>query len=243
MYRSLAHGRPIVNGFSGYDPPFYLPFVSAMSERQFSALQEISRGQLLGIAVNRTASDAATSEEILRRMAGVSRLASDEHWSTFVLQTRVPRDDRLGAGLSIKSVSANRHNEDVGRMTDGRIETAWSGGLGQIGDEEVRIDLGTEQSIGGIVLGMGAFAFGFPRDLAIDVSSDQVDWRPAWAGRGAVPAVHAAVTDPGVVPLTIDVGEIKGRYIRIQQVGTEPGIPWWIAELNVRAPAAATPQP
>jgi hypothetical protein len=243
MYRSLAHGRPIVNGFSGYDPPFYLPFVSAMSERQFSALQEISRGQLLGIAVNRAASDAAISEEILRRMAGVSRLASDERWSTFVLQTRVPRDDRLGAGLSIKSVSANRHNEDVGRMTDGRIETAWSGGLSQIGDEEVRIDLGTEQSIGGIVLGMGAFAFGFPRDLAIDVSSDQVDWRPAWAGRTAVRAVHAAVTDPGVVPLTIDVGEIKGRYIRIQQVGTEPGIPWWIAELNVRAPAAATVQP
>ena len=40
-----------------------------------------------------------------------------------------------------------------------------------------------------------------------------------------------------------DVGEIKGRYIRIQQVGTEPGIPWWIAELNVRAPATAAGHP
>jgi hypothetical protein len=53
MYRSLMHGRPIVNGFSGYYPPFYLPFVSAIGERQFSALPEISRGQLLVIAVNR----------------------------------------------------------------------------------------------------------------------------------------------------------------------------------------------
>ena len=31
IYRSLTHGRPIVNGYSGYYPPFYLPFVSAMS--------------------------------------------------------------------------------------------------------------------------------------------------------------------------------------------------------------------
>jgi F5/8 type C domain-containing protein len=236
IYRSLWHGRPIVNGYSGFYPPFYLPFVSAMNDRQFSALQEVSRGQLLGITVNRAASDAATSEQILRRMAGVSRLATDDRWSTFVLQTRVPRDDRLGADLPIQSVTANRHNEDVGRMTDGRVETAWNGGLNQVGDEEVIIDLGREQSIGGVVFDMGSFSFGFPRELVIDASSDRVEWRPAWSGKTAVPTVHAAITDPGIVPMTIDVGEIKGRYIRLQQAGSEPGIPWWIAELHARAP-------
>jgi hypothetical protein len=243
IYRSLRHGRPIVNGYSGYDPPFYLPFVSAIRDHQFSALREISRGQLIGIAVNRSASDAATAEALLRRMTGVSGLTSDDRWSTFVLQTGIPRDDRLGGNVSIKSIRANRHDEDTGRMTDGRIETAWSSGENQIGDEEVRVDLGTEQSIGGIIFRMGAFSFGFPRDLVIDVSSDQVDWRRAWAGRTAVQAVHAAVTDPGTVPLTIDVGEMKGRYIRLQQIGSEPGIPWWIAELHVCAPAGTTPLP
>src|SRR5262249_30157928 len=97
IFRSLQHGRPIVNGYSGYFPPFYLPFVWAMNDFQFSALPEISRGQLIGIAVNRQTSEAAMSEEMLRRTAGVSRLGSDEHWSTFVMQTRIPRDDRLGA--------------------------------------------------------------------------------------------------------------------------------------------------
>jgi hypothetical protein len=237
IYRSLLHGRPIVNGYSGFYPPFYLPFVSAINDRQFSALQEVSRGRLLGITVNRAASDAPTSEDILRRMAGVSRLATDDHWSTFVLQTRVPRDDRLGDDLPIRNVSANRYNEDVRRMTDGRIETAWSGGPNQVGDEEIQVDLGAEQSIGGIVFDMGAFSFGFPRGLAIDVSSDQLDWRPAWAGKTVVNTVHAAITNPAIVPMTINVGEIKGRYVRIQQVDSEPGIPWWIAELHVRAPA------
>jgi hypothetical protein len=176
-------------------------------------------------------------------MTGVSPFADDEHWATFVLQSAVPRDDRLGGDLSIKSVWANRYNENIGRLADGRIETAWSSGLNQVGDEEVQIDLGAEQSIGGIVFEMGAFSFGFPRELVVDVSSDQSTWRPAWAGQTAVRAVHAAITDPGIVPMTIDVGEIKGRYIRLQQVGSEPGIPWWLAELRVRAPAGAAAQP
>jgi hypothetical protein len=149
----------------------------------------------------------------------------------------------MGAELPIKGIWANRHEEDVGRMTDGRIETAWTSGQNQVGDEEIRVDLGTEQSIGGVVFGMGAFSFGFPRELVIDASSDQADWKPAWAGKTAPYTVHAAVTNPGVVPLTIDVGEIKGRYLRLQQVGSEPGIPWWIAELHVRAPGQAAFQP
>jgi hypothetical protein len=237
IYRSLHHGRPIVNGYSGYFPPFYLPFVWAMNDFQFSALSEISRGQVIGIAVNRQTSEAARSEETLSRMAGVSRVGNDERWSTFVIQARGLHDGPLGANIPIKSISANRNDEDVSRMTDGRIDTAWSGGVNQIGDEEIRIDLGSEQNIGGIVLSMGAFAFGFPRSLQVSASSDQVEWRPAWAGRPAVNTVHAAVSDPDVVPLTIDVGEIKGRYVRIQQGGSAPGIPWWIAELSVRAPA------
>jgi len=136
-------------------------------------------------------------------------------------------------------VSANRNAEDTGRMTDGRIDTAWNGGGSQIGNEEVEVDLGKEQPIGGIILSMGAFSFGFPRQILIDVSTDQVDWRPAWAGQPAVQTVHAAITNPETVPLTIDVGEITGRYIRLQQVGNAPGIPWWIAELSVRAPVGA----
>jgi hypothetical protein len=99
------------------------------------------------------------------------------------------------------------------------------------------IDLGTEQSIGAIVFGMGAYSFGFPHELVVDASSDQVAWRPAWAGPTAVETVHAAVNDPDTVPVTIDVGHITGRFLRLQQVGAEPGIPWWIAELSVYAPA------
>ena len=84
---------------------------------------------------------------------------------------------------------------------------------------------------------MGAYAFGFPRALEIDVSADGNAWAGVWGGRPAVLAVHAAVVDPGFVPLTIDLGQASARFLRFRQTGIEPGIPWWIAELNVYAPA------
>ena len=243
IYRSMSHGRPIVNGYSGYDPPFYLPFVAAMRDGQFSALAEIARGQLIGIGVNRAASGANDAERLLRGMPGVSRLSGDDRWTVYVRQSGVPRDDHLGGALPIKRVWANRFNDDIGRLGDGRLDTAWNAGSNQVGDEELRIDLGSEQTIGGVVFAMGPFSFGFPREVIIDVSSDESQWVLGWAGATSVRTVHAAVTSPETVPLTLDFGQLKGRFIRIQQVGSEPGIPWWIAELSVRAPAATPAAP
>jgi F5/8 type C domain-containing protein len=237
VYRSMFHGRPSINGYSGYYPPHYLPLVVAIQERLLPVLAEVARGQLIGIAVNRSGDQARTIEAMLHGMIGVSLFKTDDRWSMYVMQVPEPRVDRVGDKLPIQSVSANRHNQDVGRLLDGRIETAWGSGLTQTGDEEVLIDLGSEQSIGSIELGMGAFSFGFPRQLVIHVSSDQSDWLLGWAGPSAVRAVHAAVTSPGTVPMTFDLGNVKGRYVRLKQEAEgEPSIPWWIAELSVHAP-------
>ena len=76
--------------------------------------------------------------------------------------------------------------------------------------------------------------------LAIDSSPDKATWTPTWDGPTAVPTVRAAIGDPGIVPLTIDLGLVSARYLRLRQTASEPGIPWWIAELNVFAPAVVT---
>jgi hypothetical protein len=83
---------------------------------------------------------------------------------------------------------------------------------------------------------MGAFAFGFPRQLAIDGSTDAGTWSPVWAGPTVIQALHAALVDPGEVPLTIAFAPTEARYLRLRQTGREVGIPWWIGELQVLAP-------
>jgi hypothetical protein len=240
IYRAMFHGRPIVNGYSGYYPPHYLPLVYAIRDHQYSALQEVAVGRPLGVAVNRAAADAAAAEGLFGAMAGVTPGPGHDGWATFILRSNRPASIRFGPEIVVNTVWANRHLEDIGRLSDRRVETAWGSGLSQIGDEEVVIDLGSVQSIGGVVFSMGAYSFGFPRALEIDSSPDQGTWTPVWSGPTAVPAVHAAISDPGTVPLTIDPGLVSARYLRFRQTGAEPGIPWWIAELNVYAPAVAT---
>jgi hypothetical protein len=240
LYRGMFSGKPLVNGYSGYYPPHYLPLVFAIRDHQYAALQEVARGQPLGIAVNLAASDAVTADRILGGLAGVTRASSIEGWTTFTVRSPPSRITRLGPEIPMRSVWASRHNENIGRLADRRVDTAWGSEVDQRGDEELLIDLGSVQPIGAIVFDMGAYSFGFPRGLEVDASADQRSWATAWSGPTAVLTVHAAITDAGTVPLTIDVGQISARFIRIRQIGAELGIPWWIAELTVHQPAEAT---
>ena len=122
-------------------------------------------------------------------------------------------------------------------MLDQSVATAWGSGVNQIGDEEVTVDLETPETVGAIVFEMGAYAFGFPRKLEIELSSDSATWIPVWSGETSVATVRAAVASPADVPLTLTFQPTVARRIRLRQRGAEPGIPWWIAELSIHAPA------
>jgi len=127
-------------------------------------------------------------------------------------------------------------------MLDNDLATAWGTEVGQAGGEEITIDLGSPQAVGAIVMEMGAYSFGYPRGLEIDVSADRSNWTPVWGGEPAVLAVRGAVQDPGASPIVVDVGRAAGQYVRLRQTGAEPGIPWWIAGLRVHAPIPAVSQ-
>ena len=78
-----------------------------------------------------------------------------------------------------------------------------------------------------------------PAPLQIAVSGDRNEWTQVWEGDLDVLTVRGAVQDPGRSPITIDLDTATGRYLRLTQTGAEPGIPWWIANLHVHAPASA----
>jgi hypothetical protein len=233
MFRQMAHQKPIVNGFSGYLPPFYVPLERTLRAGRYEVLHEIAPEERLGVVVDRRRADARDMEGALAR-AGIAPVAHDDRWATFVVSPqRRPSVRAGGARLTIAHVSASRHPEDVGRMLDGNITTAWGTELGQTGGEEVVVDTGAPHGLGTLVLGMGAFAFGHPAGLEVDVSSDRTTWSPAWRGEPGVLAVRGAIVDPGIAPIVLDLGGANGRYVRLRQIGAEPTIPWWIAELTL----------
>jgi hypothetical protein len=239
--RAMVHGKPIVNGVSGYVPPHYLPLAQALRDRQYSALSELTVRGPIGVALDRTQADAAETERLLA-VAGFVRGPAAGDWDTFIVPVRWSPVAALGSRLTVAAVRASAHPEDGGRMLDDRVTTAWGTGVGQVGGETVVIDLGTAHQVGAVVLEMGAYSFGYPNALEVAVSTDGLRWTPVWGGELGVLAVRGAVHDPGTAPVIVDFGAADARYIRLTQTGANPGVPWWIAGLRVHAPASASPQ-
>jgi hypothetical protein len=236
LYRSITHGVPLLNGYSGYFAPQYPALKDALSTGNLAAIDEFTTYGPIGIAIDRSDPAHGPVEEAVARLDGVTPVHISPQWATFVIPRSVRADRPAGARLPITRVRANRKAEDVWRLFDGNIETAWGSGTSQNGDEEVVIDLEGIRTVGQVVLRLGPNSFGFPRDLAVDTSVDGVHWSQAWRGRPVVETVRAALENPGDVPVSIDIGSTKAQFVRLRQLGLEPAIPWWVAELSLHEP-------
>ena len=232
LYRSMSHRQPVVNGFSGFAPPHYLPFVYAMGQGHSTALSELASSGPIVVAIDRSLHWHTDMERMFATLPRAKPLTADERWATFMVSPVPSAPIRLGARLTPSSISANRQPQDVARLSDGDVESAWGSGAGQAGSEELIAEFDANRAFGAVVLRMGAYSFGFPRDLSIDVSRDGTSWETVWRSETSVATVRAALGDPSTVPVTFDLGGPEGRFVRLRQLGSDASIPWWIAELE-----------
>jgi hypothetical protein len=233
MYRSMFHGLPVANGFSGFAPPHYLPLVYAIGHDRFAALEELAVDGPIGVAIDRSLPWREAMTSGVAGLASARRVGSDTQWETFLLMNTRREPLALGPRLDRVHVRANRQGANVDRMTDGNVETAWGPGTPQDGTEEVILEIGPLGTVYSVVLSMGAFSFGFPRELAIDISDDGARWSTVWRGETSVLTVRAAIGDPIYVPVRIDLGEVRGELMRLRQLGRDAIVPWWIAEVSL----------
>ena len=175
----------------------------------------------------------------LGRTDGVVRQADADGWAIFHVRPHANRETPVGAALPLRTVQASPSSATADSMHDGSIETAWTAGSSQVGDEQVTIDLGEPREVGAVTLCLGQFVSGFPRNLAIETSPDGAQWTPAWQGATAAASIRAGLADPRTVPLRLEIEPVATRFVRLRQTGSAPGFPWWIAELEVHAAAIA----
>ena len=233
MYHSMSHHLPVANGFSGFAPPHYLPLVQAVNHERYAALEELAQDGPIGVAVDRSLVWHEGIEKSLARFPGARAVSLDDRWATFLVAgaRKVERGSFLA--IPIARLRANRQDTNVARMIDGTVTTAWGPETPQDGTEEVVAEIGAAQLLNGIVLSMGAYSFGFPRELAVDLSVDGQSWQNVWQGETSVATVRAAITYPDSVPLTIDFEPSTAKFVRLRQLGRDERVPWWIAELSV----------
>lgn len=236
IYHGMFHGRPIVNGYSGYAPPHYIPLAHALRDGRYEAIGEIAAFGSVAVAVKAGSSQAADAVERIARLPWIERRSAPAGWTLFQVPQQALARPPAGSPVPLARVDPNRQPQDVARLMDATVASAWGSGAEQRGDESITIDLGGAREVGAVVFRMGAFAFGYPRQLTIETSADGTAWSPAWEGPTVLQALHAALVDSGDVPLTIAFAPVQARYLRLRQTGREVGIPWWIGELQVLAP-------
>jgi hypothetical protein len=234
MYRAIQYGRPIVNGYSGYFPPWYPPLRVGLEARDPAMLEELSALGVSEIVVD-TSIDADGAQDAYARTRAARLNPAGGRFAFYRLSPgrERPADQNLPSGPAwpIRTIDVSVKPDQTAAMTDGNLETRWDTGP-QTGREQVIVDLGELRALSAVVLSLGPFSNDFPRDLQVQVSTDGRSWAETWRGPVTTRTLVAAVRDPKRVPIVISLNQ-PARYIRLRQHGIEPTYYWSIAELSV----------
>jgi hypothetical protein len=234
MYRSMSHGRPVVNGYSGYFPPHYAALRFGVSFREDEMLTQLAAHGTSHIAINEDHDQDGALRRYVSAHAGAELVCREDRRSLYRLNdTRTPDTFAVAFALPIRAVRSNTNPEKVDNMTDGDLETRWESGP-QTEGTWIVIDLGeSPRVVHALELKLGPFFEDFPRVLAIEASSDAQSWREVWRGPSAARAFVAAFETPREVPLRFEIASPPARYFRLMLLSNDEIYYWSIAELKV----------
>jgi len=233
QYRVISHRHPVVNGYSGYEPPSYHVLSAALSADDGEVLEELARDAPLTIVVDRR-----------EQFDHWTRLAEHQHaahvmdegdWRIYRLSaasTSTLAAD-AGAALPIQAVEANAGADWVGRMIDGDIHTEWNSRRVQGGGEQIVVDLGVDRRVDLVRMMFGEFSSDYPRRLSIECAADGGDWQVCFNGSIAPLVLRSVLIDPRLSTADIRLDRDRVRRLRLTQTAVDSRNGWSIAELAI----------
>jgi hypothetical protein len=233
QFRGIVHGRPVVNGYSGYAPPHYHLLSTALRLNDIDVLTGLTATTPLVVVLNRR-------EEIDRWRRLVEsrqgeRVTTEGEFEIY----RMPKDSRPSGGESdppvpIRSIDASADLKNVDRLLDGNLDTIWNSERVQAGGEFVILDLGANRRVTAVKLTSGPFIADYPRRLAIDCAADGTEaWAPCWNGSVAGLLLRSVLDDPATASALIPIDRDGVRRVRLTQTAVDRMNGWSIAEIAV----------
>ncbi len=234
MFRTMIHGRRVVNGASGYEPPAYVILRQGIDARDPAMLRALASIGPLDVVIAKAQDPDGELARYISAADGAQLLFSNGTHTAYELPA-APWRDPVGKPWPIREGRANANFDPVPLAFDGNPATQWVTGP-QDGIEWFAVDLGEERLVAGVEDYIGRDTYGFPRRLAVDLSRDGWTWRQAWDGPTAAPAFVSAVAHPREIAVRVTFDAQPARFVRLRQLGKVSG-GWTIAELRVFAPA------
>jgi hypothetical protein len=237
MYRQMSHGRPLVNGYSGYFPPHYAALRFGLMLRDHDVLTELAARGVTDIIVDREPDPDGRWDKYVSSHPRATLVCTEGKQSLYhVTPTHVAKGPAAsGTPLQIAVIRPNVNEGAIASMTDQDRTTRWESGP-QTDRTAVEIDLGGVRTVAGLDLLLGPFVEDFPRGLVIEASEDGHSWRELWQGGSAGLAFVAAFEAPRDVPLRYRFAPTPARRLRLKLTRNDDTYYWSIAELRVLGP-------
>jgi hypothetical protein len=205
MYRSIFHGQPLANGYSGHFPPHYNILTLSLARGDTSPLAYLARRRPLVIIINDLQDPGHGYRRMIEAIPGIQFQGVTAGGATFVLPAR-PEPKRPPVGEPIPA-----QVRETGRF-------------------QMELDLGTSRRLSAIEIPLRKRYPDFASRLRIETSDDGQTWREAFADWTGGLAVEAALADPLVVPVRVPLPGASGRFVRVY-----PASEWMKGELKVLA--------
>ncbi len=235
MYRGMRHRHPVVNGYSGREPPHWIVLGLTLPSREPGLLRELAARGVRHVVVLQDADQARRWRGYVRSYPGAERVRTAVGQTLFSL----PRPDAPAEGgcegepLPVRQLVASESSEQAAKALDGDPETRWRSEGPQRGGEELDVGLGETDVVCGVELALGPHYGDFPRELAVEGSLDANEWSSLWRGPTGVQAFRASLDNPRRMPLRVFFPPARARHLRLRQLGRDPEFPWTVGELVV----------
>ncbi|HXY40766.1 MAG TPA: hypothetical protein VEQ10_13930 [Vicinamibacteria bacterium] len=241
VYRSIEHGHPVVNGYSGYEPAYHTVLRLALSRGGGEPLAVLATRGVRHVVVVGGADPGGRWRQLVESLPGVRAVRSSVDQTLYSLPPVPGPSCAPGrTPLPVAAVQANVHAEDARLMVDGDTITRWSTRQPQEPGERLSVDLGQVRAVSAVELALGPYHTDFPGELWLDGAADRQQWLRLWEGRAGGRAVEAVLDDSRRMPLRVCFPEVGIRFLRLRQVATDRTYSWSVAELGVFGPAASS---
>jgi hypothetical protein len=206
MYRSIGHGYPVVNGYSGHTPPHYGILKTAFRRGDPTVLLEMARERPLLIGVHSTRDPDGHYLQMVNAIHGIEPLGVTSAGRIFLLR-RQPAAPRPPVGDPLPATP--------------RLE----------GFERLVLDLGAPRTVRTVGWAMRWHFHALGDHLEIEGSLDGTTWQSHWLDWTGGVALRGAFEHPREVPVRIVLPDIRARYLRIH-----PAPVWLQREVQVYGP-------
>lgn len=191
MYRATRHRRPVVNGYSGFDPAHFMALRQGLERGEPGVLRGLRRCAPLLVLLDPGTPEAPDLRNLLRAEGG--RALSDRPGGREAyLLARADTDPPAPRGRRI-----------VPRTVEGRRT-------------RILCDLGVVEPLGSLAVVFGRGVSRLPPRVVVEVAEAPPRWRVVWEGRICGLALDAALRDPRRVRVVLYTPGARGRYVRLR---------------------------